>query len=135
MDFSHKHRRRGLTEVNVTPLIDVVFNLLIFFVITTTFVQNPGIEVELPKASTAPGSQASDSVIIAITQQGQMIYEGRALSSEELRQTLNNHYAARKTATVIIQADEMTAHGKVVEVMDLARQGGFQSLAIATEAE
>lgn len=118
----------------MTPLIDIVFLLLIFFLITTTFVQNPGIEVDLPKASDAPITPNADSVIIAITENGRFIYEGRAVAPEELREKLERRYKQRKNAMVIVQADTETAHGKVVQVMDIARRVGFRQLAIATEA-
>ena len=137
MDFSHGRRRRGTTEVNLTPLLDIVFNLLIFFLITTTFVQNPGIEVELPKVSNAPEAGPSDPIIVAITAEGQYIHEGRVVTAAELSEQLASHWQKRQQqhteTAVIIQADAATPHGKVVEVMDLARKVGFEKLAIATE--
>lgn len=135
MDFAGHRRRSRMAEVNLTPLIDVVFNLLIFFLITTTFVQNPGIDVDLPKATDAPVQPNADSVIIAITAEGRIIHEGRVVSTDELREQLARHHEQRADAMVIIQGDTKTDHGKVVEVMDIARQIGFRQLAIATEAE
>lgn len=135
MNFINRRKRRPVVEINLTPLIDIVFNLLIFFLITTTFVQNPGIEVELPKASTSPGTEESDNVIIAITAEGRIIHEGKAVTDEELQTRLTEHHKVRSEAMIIIQADTKTAHGKVVEVMDVARQAGFMQLAIATESE
>ncbi|MFC1611465.1 ExbD/TolR family protein [Myxococcota bacterium] len=135
MNFASRRRRSRITEVNITPLIDVVFNLLIFFLITTTFVQNPGIDVDLPRATDAPVQPQADSVIIAVTANGRLIHEGRAISDDELEHRLREHHKVRQNAIVIIQADKATSHGKVVEVMDLARRVGFHDLAIATEAE
>lgn len=123
-----------MAEMNITPLIDIVFQLLIFFLITTTFVQNPGIDVELPKAHTQPGKDQAENVIIAITKEGMVIHEGRSVSMEELAGRLTDHHEQRPNAVVIVQADTSTAHGKVVEVMDIARQIGFAQLAIATAA-
>lgn len=134
MDFGTHHRRRTVADINVTPLIDIVFNLLIFFLITTTFVQNPGIEVELPKASTAPATQQSDNVVIAITADGRIIHEGRAVSVDELRERLAAHHQQRPQALVVVEADTTTPHGQVVAAMDAARQAGFAQLAIATAA-
>ena len=135
MHFTSRQRRSRIAEVNITPLIDIVFNLLIFFLITTTFVQNPGIEVELPKASDAPVQPNSESVIVAVTSDGRLVHEGRAVSQEELELRLREHHKVRPSALVIIQADTTTQHGKVVEIMDLARRVGFGQLAIATESE
>jgi len=135
MEFRTRRRRHRITEVNLTPLIDIVFQLLIFFLITTTFVQNPGIEVDLPKASASPTEQESETVVVAVTREGRIVHEGRAVSKEELREKLEHHHRQRASATVIVQADTGTEHGKVVEIMDLARQVGFSQLAIATAAQ
>jgi biopolymer transport protein ExbD len=135
VDFASRRRRSRIAEINLTPLIDVVFNLLIFFLITTTFVQNPGIEVDLPKATDAPVQPQADSVIIAVTENGRLIHEGRSVSMQELEERLRAHHEQRASAMIIIQADAKTPHGTVVEVMDLARRIGFPDLAIATEAE
>lgn len=135
MDFRPRTRRRGATEINLTPLIDIVFQLLIFFLITTTFVQNPGIDVELPKATAEAISQETEQVIIAVTEEGRIVHEGRAVSEDELATRLREHHQQRPNAMVIVQADTKTAHGAVVGVMDLARQVGFTQLAIATAAE
>lgn len=131
---SDRRRRRGATEVNLTPLIDIVFQLLIFFLITTTFVQNPGIDVELPKASAEPSRNEQESVIIAVTAEGRIVHQGQAVSPEELTERLTEQHTQRQNATIIVQADTHTPHGKVVEVMDLARRIGFRQLAIATAA-
>ena len=134
MNFRHRKTRRGAAEINLTPLIDIVFQLLIFFLITTTFVQNPGIDVELPKASAQPRQGEPETVIIAVTEDGRIVHEGRVVSTEELTTRLEEHHRQRPSAMVIIQADTNTSHGKVVDVMDIARTVGFQALAIATAA-
>lgn len=138
MNFRSGRRRRTPVALDITPLIDIVFNLLIFFLITTTFVQNvqyPGIEVELPKASNAPTSTQGENVIVALTAEGRVVHEGRAMSLDELKERLEAHRRERPNALVIVQADKETEHGRVVEVMDTARAVGFSQLAIATEAE
>jgi len=133
MNFSSRDNKRGLTEINLTPLIDVVFILLIFFLITSTFVQNPGIEVQLPKASSAPPTTEQASVVITVTDQGRIIHHGEAVGIDELEIRLRGLHAKSPEQLVVVQADEATQHGKVVEVMDLARKVGFNMLAIATE--
>ena len=133
MNFRTKDRRRGSSEVNLTPLVDIVFILLIFFLITSTFVQNPGIEVDLPKAKDAPSTSAPDSLVLAITSDGRIIHQGRAMSEDELEQTLKDQLKNKGERVVVVQADQTTAHGRVVEIMDIARQSGFKQLAIATE--
>ena len=133
MNFSARDKKRGLTEINLTPLIDVVFILLIFFLITSTFVQNPGIEVQLPKASSAPPTSEQSSLVITVTEQGRIIHHGEAVALDELEVRLKSLHAKSPEQLVIVQADQATEHGQVVEVMDLARKVGFNMLAIATE--
>ena len=133
MNFSPRDKKRGLTEINLTPLIDVVFILLIFFLITSTFVQNPGIEVQLPKASSAPPTSDQSSLVITVTDQGRIIHHGEAVGLDELKSRLEGLHAKSPDQLVIVQADQATQHGQVVEVMDLARTVGFSMLAIATE--
>ena len=134
MNFRPPHRQRRTTEVNLTPLVDVVFILLIFFLITSTFVQNPGIEVDLPEATNAPGADTERSLVLGLTTEGRIIYQGQARSLTELEDILNTQFSEDSSQTIVLQADRDTAHGKVVEVMDVARQSGFERLAIATES-
>jgi len=133
MNFRDRRRQRGKAEVSLTPLVDIVFILLIFFLITSTFVQNPGIEVELPKSSNASTAIESDNIIMAVTKNGVIIHEGKTMSAEQLRKRLAEHYKDQSDQLVVIQADSTAHHGKVVELMDLAQATGFNRLAIATE--
>ena len=135
MKFRARKQKRGQSEVNLTPLVDIVFILLIFFLITSTFVQNPGIEVELPKASAASTDVQSDNIIMAITKDGLVIHEGKIMSAEELRERLTQHRKNKPEQLVVIQADSTAHHGKVVEVMDIAQGVGFHRLAIATDEQ
>jgi biopolymer transport protein ExbD len=132
MNFRSNKSRRTPTEVNLTPLIDIVFQLLIFFVITTTFAENPGIEVDLPKASTDKRQNKDELIIITVTPEGRIIYKGNATGEAELKENLTIEKEERKEAVVLIQADVGTPHGKVVGVMDIIREIGFSKLAIAT---
>jgi biopolymer transport protein ExbD len=133
MNF-RKRGRRPATQIDLTPLIDVVFQLLIFFLITTTFVQNPGIEVDLPKATTAQVAQDGEQVIVGVTKDGRYVHQGRAVSDDELEEALKARMPTSpdRAPVMVIQADEGTPHGKVVHVMDLARRLGYGQLAIAT---
>tara|TARA_B100001123_G_C14579449_1_gene737557 strand:+ start:109 stop:519 length:411 start_codon:yes stop_codon:yes gene_type:complete len=135
MNFSTAKKRRSAVEVNITPLIDIVFILLVFFLITTTFAQNPGIEVDLPKASSSVQKEQDQVVVIALTKEGNLILRDKMLSLETLESELATIFALQKDATVIIQADGKTDHENVVKVMDISRKIGFTKLAIATEAE
>ena len=92
MNFSTRAKRRGLTDINLTPLVDIVFILLIFFLITSTFVQSPGIDVNLPKANSSGETNSSQSIIITVDENGQLIYGGEVTDIGSLTDTLNKLY-------------------------------------------
>ena len=134
MNFSTRIKRRGLTDINLTPLVDIVFILLIFFLITSTFVQSPGIDVNLPKAKSASETTQSQSIVITVDEDGQLIYQGEITDIGALSDTLSKLYKESPGHQIVIQADETTHHGAVVEAMDPAREAGFRKLGIATQA-
>ena len=134
MNFSTRTKRRGLTDINLTPLVDIVFILLIFFLITSTFVQSPGIDVNLPKAGSSTETAQSQSIVITVDENGQLIYGGEVTDIGGLTDTLSKLFKESPGRQVVIQADETTHHGAVVEAMDAARQAGFRKLGIATQA-
>lgn len=136
MNFRPARNRRAVDViVDVTPLIDVVFLLLIFFMITSTFVNSPGIEVELPKASNSDNSLQPQDIVIAISSEGDIIYEHKQVSLDELSARLESTIQEKPDATVIVQADSEVFHGLVVRVMDIAKATGFSKLAIATRQD
>ncbi len=133
MDFRpQKRSRRNEVTVEITPLVDVVFLLLIFFAVTTSFVNSPGIEVDLPKAASSDMPSQMDDIVVAVNDAGEVIFENRRVSLEELTVRFEELAKDRKNSTVIVQADERTHHGTVVQVMDAAKEAGFARLAIAT---
>lgn len=134
MNFSARVKRRGLTDINLTPLVDIVFILLIFFLITSTFVQSPGIDVNLPKSSSSGDSTQAQSIVITVAESGQLIYRGEEIDIGGLQDILDKLYKESPSRQVVIQADEGTNHGVVVEAMDAARTAGFRKLGIATQA-
>ena len=134
MNFSTRAKRRGLTDINLTPLVDIVFILLIFFLITSTFVQSPGIDVNLPKANSASETTPSQSIVITVDENGQLIYRGEITDIGALSDTLSKLYKESPAHQIVIQADETTHHGAVGEAMDAAREAGFRKLGIATQA-
>lgn len=134
MNFSTRTKRRGLTDINLTPLVDIVFILLIFFLITSTFVQSPGIDVNLPKAGSSTDTRQSQSIVITVDENGQLIYGGEVTDIGGLKDTLAKLFQDSPNHQIVIQADETTHHGAVVQAMDVAREVGFRKLGIATQA-
>lgn len=121
-------------EINITPLIDVVFILLIFFMVTTTFDENAGLQVQLPKAEQRRAAeQNAELLTVTITRGGELHIAGKQMSLPDLEKRLRDYAAASPHATLILRADAGTTHGRVVQVMDLAKRLGVSKLAIATE--
>jgi biopolymer transport protein ExbD len=129
--------RRALTEaeevsdINVSPLIDMVFILLIFFIVTTTFVEETGVEVDKPQAASA-ASLDKNSILLAITAQGQVVYGGQEIGLNGVR-PLVKRMTDQEPIPVIIQVDKNAAAGVVVRVIDEAKLGGAKNVSLASE--
>ena len=129
-----RKRHRVIPRVNITSLIDVVLLLLIFFMISTTFVTQPGIRVNLPKASSKVKNVSQERNTIIITAENTIFINREEISSfEELRSLLVDLKEGQPGDLIIVKADEAVAHGIVVQVMDIAKTAGFSRIAIATK--
>lgn len=120
-------------RVDLTPMVDVVFLLLIFFMISTTFVESPGISIKLPESSAHTIDREPKELKIYLSREGDIYYRERMITVEEFRGLLAEHQGDAANTTVLLLADQESRHGKVVTLMDLARDAGFVKLAIATE--
>ncbi len=128
-------RREEEVDVNLTPLIDVVFLLLIFFMVSTTFIRESEIELTLPEASEEVREDPLDTIEIAIDANGRYFVNGNALINTQLttiRQALNEVRPADAEPVVIISADADASHQAVVTVMDAARQIGLTRITFPT---
>lgn len=127
-----KFKRRVFLEtghLDIAPLIDIVFNLLIFFMLTSSFIFQPGININLPKAITGEIVQR-ENLIIVITSDGALYIDERVVGEEELSSRLK--IAATGSKPILIKADRTASLGKVVEIWDLCRREGIQKISIAT---
>ncbi len=128
-------RRRGVEpEINVTSLIDVVLLLVMFFMVSTSFVQDGRLKVRLPESSASPEARPADAVTIAIGADGAYLVNDRALvnrSPDTLRAALAK-VAPRTTGPITIRADARATHQAVVTAMDVAGRMGFSQVNIAT---
>ena len=134
MNFRGNRRRRSGVALEITPLVDVVFLLLIFFLLTATYVKNPNLDINLPKASLKQANSQKTDLAVAVNEKGELRFNGEDVSLEKLEGVLRAEYAQDSESIVVIQADKSSRHGRVVEVMDLAKRIGFAKLAIATQA-
>ncbi|HEX5354505.1 MAG TPA: biopolymer transporter ExbD [Rhodanobacteraceae bacterium] len=122
-------------EINVVSLIDVLLTLLMFFVLTTTFVQQGHLKVSLPQASDKVSAPATDTLVIVIDREGHFfVSNNRVLGDDEatLRRAITAVAGAKRDRPVLLRADAMTPHQAVVTAMDALGQLGFSHLSIAT---
>ena len=120
-------------RIDLTPMVDVVFLLLIFFMISTTFVESPGISIKLPEASSQSVEREPQELKIYLSRDGDVYYLDRKISITDYKKLLAEHRSNADNTTILLLADQESRHGKVVTLMDLARDAGFVKLAIATE--
>jgi biopolymer transport protein ExbD len=129
-----QHRRDDL-DVNITPLIDIVFLLLIFFMVSTTFERESEIDVTLPEAAIDAPQEQSEVIEITISSEGMFFINGKRVINKQvstLKQALLKVANGREDPPIIISADANATHQAVVTVMDAARQLGFVHLSFAT---
>jgi biopolymer transport protein ExbD len=125
-------KRRDVITPDITPMVDVVFLLLIFFMLSTTFIVSPGIRIDLPQAEAEPVRRERQDLRVKIAAEGVLYVDEQRLSLEDLIERLRATARTDPETLVVIEADENTAHKHVVEVMDRARSAGLRRLAIAT---
>lgn len=134
MNFSNRTERDIKLEVNIVSLIDVVLLLVIFFMITTSFVAQPGIKVKLPRSSAKEVRQEKELTVI-ISRDKKIYLNEDLLSLSLLPDRLGRALKKGSKAVLIIKADELVPHGLVVKVMDIAKKTGIETLAIATRPD
>ena len=134
--FQFRRRKtRPKPDINITPLVDVVLQLVIFFVVTTTFISvETGARVNLPSANFSRIEEAK-TVTITITENNLLYVDGGLTDWNELPKVLVASLRKDPQAAVVIEADKRVLHGNVVKVMDIARRAGAERMAIATQPE
>lgn len=129
--FRNASQDDGLeTGIDMSPLMDCVFILLIFFIVTTTFVEETGVEVDKPEAASAAQLEKT-SILIAITDKGAIVYGGRDIGIGGVR-SLVKRMTQSEMVPVIVQADKAAPSGLMVRVIDEAKLGGAEKINIAT---
>jgi biopolymer transport protein ExbD len=116
--------------VDMSPLIDCVFILLIFFIVTTTFVEETGVEVDKPQAASASRLEKT-SIMIALTSKGEVVYGGREIGISGV-QPLVKRMLQKEDAPVIVQADTAAQSGLLVRIIDEAKLAGATKVSVAT---
>ena len=124
-------------EINITPLTDIFLVLLVIFMVTSSVIVNAnggaakaGLKVNLPKGGASDVTPSASDLSIAILADGRIVLAGNVVTSDELKKALDEAKVKNADTMVIVQADEGVTHGKVVEVMELAKGAGLAQLAI-----
>ncbi|MGF1761162.1 biopolymer transporter ExbD [Photobacterium sagamiensis] len=132
MRLSRPSSAREEAQIDMTSMLDIVFIMLIFFIVTSSFVRESGVEVNRPQASNVV-SQKDAGIFIAITSANDIYIDKRVVDAERVEATLEHLLLEQPEASLVIQADEHAYNGTVVKVMDAAKGAGVQNIALAAE--
>ena len=125
-----QRREEEEATIDMTPMLDIVFIMLIFFIVTTSFVKEAGIQVNKPKANNGT-NEPSANIFIAIKDNGEIHMDRRVVDAERVGANIERMLAEQPTDTVVIQADVEAKHGVVVKVMDQIKEAGIDKISIA----
>jgi biopolymer transport protein ExbD len=128
-----RSRRRSGVALNLTPLIDVVFLLLVFFLLTAHFVQEKQIDVKLPKAESSESFEEEMKIEVVISEDGVIRIDEQIVAVDDLKETLQKRVTSAVNKSVVLRADATTHLELAVKVMDASRLAGAQSVEILTE--
>lgn len=137
MNFRGARRKRAEFSIDLMPLIDVVFLLLIFFLITTSFARpkdEHAIPVNLPSGVSGAEASPEDPVTIVVAADGRVRFEDEEIEGADLQQRLQNLKSERPDAAILLRGDTDATHGQVVETLDAIKAGGFQKVNLIIKA-
>jgi biopolymer transport protein ExbD len=126
----HLKSESGPTSLNITPMIDMVFILLIFFAVNASFVKEAGVEIERPSARSAV-TQEQANIMIAVTENGEVWVDRQRVDPRSVRGHVERLHAENPEGAVVILADDKSRTGLVIEVLDQARLAGVENVAVA----
>ncbi|WP_312959014.1 ExbD/TolR family protein [Stutzerimonas nitrititolerans] len=133
MRMRRHHLQEEDTGIDLTPMLDVVFIMLIFFIVTSSFIKESGVEVQRPQADTA-SAQDKGNILVAVTAEGQVWIDKKAVDVRSVRAHIERLRVDQPDGAVVVQADQDARTGLVVQVMDQARQAGVHDVALAATA-
>jgi len=132
MRLGRRQSQQEEAQIDLTSMLDIVFIMLIFFIVTSSFVRESGVEVNRPSASNVV-SQKDAGIFVAITSANDIYIDKRQVDVERVEATLEHLLTEQPEASLVIQADEHAYNGTVVQVMDAAKGAGVKSIALAAE--
>jgi biopolymer transport protein ExbD len=129
-----RNRKERKVLINITSLIDVLFLLLIFLMVSSTFLEQPGIKLELPVAQSAVKVEQKDYILF-VDRAGGMFLNKESVDLENLEKKIKNALPQMKDSSLILKADQDVSHGIVVQVMDIVKRSGVKKLVIGTKIQ
>lgn len=132
MRLGRRHSKNEEAQIDLTSMLDIVFIMLIFFIVTSSFVRESGVEVNRPQASNVV-SQKDAGIFVAITSANDIFIDKRVVDVERVQATLEHLLLEQPDASLVIQADEHAYSGTVVKVMDAAKGAGVKNIALAAD--
>lgn len=134
MKLKRDKRRDLVSLIDLAPMTDMVFQVLLFFILSSSFIVEPGIKVNLPKSQTSE-IQVQQKLMITVDKNQQIFIENKVVPLENLEEKIKLLLPYYSEKLVIIRADKSVPHGLVVKIMDIAKLAGAEKLAIATEKD
>lgn len=124
-----------VSEINMTPLIDIMLVLLIIFMVTSTAALESGLDIELPKTQITNEKKQDEILIITLDRDGKVAVAGKTIAENDLGAAIENSLKQLKTESVILEGDTKAFLGKAVQLMDLAKAAGAKNFSIAAEED
>ncbi len=132
MRIGRSHRQQDEITVDLTPMLDVVFIMLIFFIVSSTFVHSTMMDIQRPEAVSGIRDSAK-SLIISVSAQNQYAMDNQPINDEAIQHVLHSHRLLNDQPKLIIDADKHAQNGAVIRLLDLAKQNGIEHIALATD--
>lgn len=129
----HRHHSDQGLDINMTPLIDMIFILLIFFMVTSSFVRESGVEIERPMAAT--GTEQTPSIVVGIDASNRVWIDGQTVDIRNVTSWMENFKAENTDTAVVIASDRMARSGLLIEVLDACRSADITNVSVATKNE
>ncbi len=141
MNFRIEKKKNNFSAIDFTPIVDTVFNLIIFFALSLNFIGTPALKLKLPQSSAQETVKESNEIRIFITKgvqkegytYGNFLIDGKGFSLNDIEKLIYQRAATDREIIVIIQADESVSQGEVIKIIDMAKSAGLERIAIATK--
>ena len=132
MRFRHKRREEEESEINITPMMDIVFIMLIFFIVTTSFIKETGIDPNRPEAETAKRAELGN-ILIAVAPNDRIWMNKAPIELEAVKIMMELAHAENPESSVVIVADELASIGLVLDIMDQIRLSGISKISLSAK--